>query len=452
MNPPFAFETIIAFGILSVFLLAGIVLRARLVFLQRFLIPSCLIGGALGLAAIHTGWLPLTEAGLQDFAYHFFVISFISVGLTKSDDNNAEKGLGALRGPLWMAMTQGVAVSVQACIGALGVLAFGWFGTKLYPTFGFFLPLGFTEGPGQALSIGKTWEVAGFEHAATLGLTFAAVGFLFSFFVGVPLVNWGIRRGLAKHSQPEMPRECLTGVCTDPATREEAGRQTMHAGNVDTLAFQAALVGLVYVISYLAVGGLSMILPAEASKPLWGFFFFFGMIFAMLARKIMKLFGVEGLIDQGLQRRITGWAVDYLIVAMVMAVQLVVVWQYVVPITAICLCGGFATLAVALYFGRRLGQYSLERLATVYGITTGTVSSGLLLLRIADPQFKTPVAVEAGVMNIISVPIILASMILVNAPVWWNWSPLAAAGAHLALLAVCVAVMLGLKLIGEKRF
>ena len=61
-----------------------------------------------------------------------------------------------------MALVEGVTFPLQAVIGGLCVILFGLFGQELFYTFGFFVPLGFTEGPGQALSIGKVWEGFGF--------------------------------------------------------------------------------------------------------------------------------------------------------------------------------------------------------------------------------------------------------------------------------------------------
>ncbi|NIU58348.1 MAG: sodium:glutamate symporter, partial [Phycisphaerae bacterium] len=97
-------------------------------------------------------------------------------------------------------------------VSGLLVIIFGILGLKLFPTFGFLVPLGFEEGPGQALSVGKVWEGFGFAQAATLGLTFAAIGYFFAFFVGVPLVNWGIRKGLAAHGNQDLSRDVLTGI------------------------------------------------------------------------------------------------------------------------------------------------------------------------------------------------------------------------------------------------
>ena len=80
MKIPFPFEPCLVFGALAIFLLIGVILRAKIKFFQNFLIPSCLIGGVLGLILINTGVINLSVSRLEAFAYHFFNISFISVG------------------------------------------------------------------------------------------------------------------------------------------------------------------------------------------------------------------------------------------------------------------------------------------------------------------------------------------------------------------------------------
>ena len=49
-----------------------------------------------------------------------------------------------------------------------------------------------------------------------------------------------------------------------------------------------------------------------------------------------------------------------------------------------------------------LPEYGFERCLIMFGYATGTAASGLLLLRIADPDYETPVAVEGGLMNVFS--------------------------------------------------
>ena len=351
MNIPFPFEPLLAFGWLGVMLLIGIFLRAKVPFIQRLLFPSCLLGGLIGLAFLHSGIVKIETSLLESFAYHFFNISFISVGLTvrTPEEKAAYGGKEMAKGSLWMALVEGITIPIQAIPGGLLVIAFNYFGYDLFKTFGFFAPLGFTEGPGQALSIGKVWENLGFEHAATIGLTFATVGFLFAFFVGVPLANWGLKRGRAAQPQTVLPKDLLTGVIGKGNPRESAGSLTMHSANVETLAFQLSMVGLVYLLTYALVYGIGSLLQPELATTLWGFFFFLGMLVAQLVRFVVVKIGYDHLLDGGIQRRITGWSVDFLILSTVMAVQLVIVWQYVVPISVICVTVGVLTTLVVIY-------------------------------------------------------------------------------------------------------
>ena len=447
MNTPFPFDGMLVIAFLSLLLLAGVGLRATVPFFQRFLFPSCLIGGILGLIAMHTGVIRLAPSTIEAFAYHFFNISFISVGLTK--DPNSHGGSGPknhfFKGPAWMALMQGLTFPLQAMLGGLLVILFGWLGLRLFPTFGFLVPLGFNEGPGQALSIGKVWETVGFADATTIGLTFAAVGYFCAFFIGVPLVNRGIRRGRATFGPRQLPRDFLVGIVKADGERESAGQLTLHSGNVETMAFQAALVGGIYGATYGIIGLLGSWLPPDAAKILWGFFFFFGLGVALIVKWIMQRLHMAHLTDGGIQRRITGWSVDYLIVATVAAIELKIVWAYLLPISMIALASAIGTTLVVVYCGRRLPDYGLERTAAIYGVVTGTVSCGLLLLRIVDPEFKTPAAYELAVMNVFALPVVGGCTVLVNGPLWWDWSLWT---TILVFAGILVAALILMKLMG----
>ena len=105
MTTPFPFDLLLVFGFLSVMLLVGVIFRAWIKFFQKLLFPSSLIGGLLGLALINAGVIPLDPEIIKAFAYHFFNISFISVGLTPGIKDKLKQGKGKkiLKGSLWMA-------------------------------------------------------------------------------------------------------------------------------------------------------------------------------------------------------------------------------------------------------------------------------------------------------------------------------------------------------------
>ncbi len=447
MKTPFPYDAMMVFSFLSVMLLTGMLLRAKIGLFQKFLFPGSLIGGLVGLVLVNLHVVKLNPETIQAFAYHFFNISFISIGLTPPIFRSVSFGKEVVRGSLWMAFVQGVTFPLQTVVGGLVVLLFG---ASVHPSFGFLTALGFNEGPGEALSFGKVWETFGFQGAASVGLSYATIGFLFAFFVGVPLVNWGIRKGLAGSVDPG--EEFFKGFYDKSTEKSCIGKKTIHPANVDTFAFQLALVGLVYAMTYGFIKLLAPHLPQDYAKMAWGFFFIVGMAFAYFVRKIISIMGFEYLIDSGVQRRITGTAVDFLIVATGAAIQVSIVASHILPLLVISILAGVLTTFVVVFLGKRLPSYNLERIAAIYGTVTGTVSSGLLLLRIVDPEFQTPVAKEIGVMNLFVVPIIGALTILINGPFWWKWSTLF---TTLVFAAIGIAFFIVIRIFGlyrEKKF
>ena len=446
MEEIFPFESILVISSLAVFLLIGVILRAKIKFLQKFLIPSCLIGGLIAMILRNAGLIDLPVGTLELIVYHLFNISFISVGLTPASKERKETSKKErVAGPLGMGLMQGVIFPLQAIIGGVFTFLLIALGFDLFSTFGFLTPLGFIEGPGQALSMGQTWEQIAahiYTNATMVGLTFAAIGFFFAFFVGVPLVDWGIKRGLSDQTPKELPSDFIKGIISKNQKKTHAGFETTHPANVDVVSFHFALVGVAYIATYGLVSLLTSILPSDIAKMIWGFFFFFGLVVAVLIRVIINKLGVEYLVDRDVQKRITGWSVDFLIVATITAIELAIVWTYLLPITIISLATGVLTLLVILYLGRRMWtRYALERTAGIFGTVTGTVPSGLLLIRILDPEFKTTAAIDLGLCSIFAAPFVLSGMLLVNAPVLWGWS------IEQTLLVFAVMMIISLALI-----
>jgi ESS family glutamate:Na+ symporter len=371
--------------------------------------------------------LDISHGSLEILVYHLFNISFISVGLTPvSNSNEKKQRKRRIDGALGMGLIQGVVFPIQAIIGGLLTIFFIYIGFDIFSTFGFFAPLGFIEGPGQALSMGQTWEQIAasiYTNATTVGITFAAIGFFFSFFIGVPLVNWGIRKGISTQTPKVLPADFIKGIIPKNQKKKPAGFETTHAANIDALSFHFSLVGLTYLSTYGFVYILTDFLPIDVAKMIWGFFFFFGIVFALLIKSILKTLNLSYLIDREIQKRITGWAVDFLLIGTISAIEIALIWKYLLPISIISIVTGIITLFVVVYIGKRIWrEFSFERTAGIFGTATGTVPSGLLLVRILDPDFQTPVAIDLGLTSIFAAPFVLCGMLLVNAPVIWGWS------------------------------
>ncbi|NOY68214.1 MAG: hypothetical protein GXP53_01790 [Deltaproteobacteria bacterium] len=453
METPFVFEPLLGFGAIGIFLVIGVILRAKFRFFQSFLVPSCLIGGTLGCILLNASIFDLHFSLFENFAYHFLNIAFISVGLTPGENENKKQGKGkqVLRGSLWMSFMKGITWPLQAIIGLGCVLLFNTFGKELFPTFGLLLPVGFNEGPGQALSIGKVYTEFGFEHAVTVGLTFAVIGYIFCFFLGMPLVKKGLSCGSAKYGKKSLPKDFLKGILPREKKDIVAGRLTLHTENIDNLAFQLGLVGLIYTLTYFLCFGITRIIPPTTGKVLWGFFFGIGMIMAVLFRWLLNRVGIAHLIDPGIQRRITGFGVDIMITATLMAINLGLVWKYIVPILIMSIPSGILTLLSILYFGRRMGFLNLEHTVVVYGMYTGQMSTGLLLLRMVDPEFKSPMLMELGIYPFIVFPFTAVCMVLATLPVSYGMSIGLAIGIYAAVMLLTLVLLKVMKLWGAPK-
>ena len=102
-------------------------------------------------------------------------------------------------------------------------------------------------------------------------------------------------------------------------------------------------------------------------------------------------------------------------------------------------------LIVSAVWGQQLSQ------VTIYGTVTGTVSCGLLLLRISDPDFRTPVAFEMALMNVLVLPIVGGCTVLVNAPLWWGWHIGLTMMVFAAIAGAALAAMVLLGYLGRRR-
>lgn len=452
-----SWKIVIDAGAISVALLLATFLRSKARFLQRFMVPNALTAGFI-LLPFYNWAMPALGYGthrLGELVYHLLNVSFIAMTLRaphpKSKD---ERG-----GPL---MTT-VAIIWQYAVQALAGLLLGFalmkaFWPELSPAFGLFLPLGFALGPGQAFAIGKGWEPMGFEGAATVGLAFAAIGYLWSSFVGVPLIGWGIRRGWIGKAALEAfkDRTLMSGIVEKGRQGGEAGRLTTDSEAIDSFSFHAALVVFTYLLSFLLLSGLTKLLAlagptgVELATNLWGINFIFSSVTAMLVRVCMKGLGIQRLADDATLTRLSGFAVDYMVAGSIAAIALTFVARYWAPLLVVTTLGGVVVTVTTIWMASRLFRdHPYERMLMVYGCSTGTLSTGLALLRVLDPEFRTPVASDymksAGLSFLAAIPFILS----INLPAktgqtgdWSHfWTMIAVSAAYLAVTSVAFLVL-----------
>ncbi len=392
----------LVFGWVGSLLLLGVLLRSKIPFFRHYLVPSCLIGGIVGFILVNLGWVNIPKEAFATAAFHLFSLSNISIGLTVGGQLKGQSKT-ALRGGVWLTLIYPAVLSIQALTGAGVVSVWNLFGHAEYEGLGFLSGLGFSQGPGQVLAIADIWEGKyGVPNAVTIGVTFAAIGYFIALLVGVPLAYWGIEKGFVHSDDSELPEEFHKGIY-EKEHQVEMGRQTTHSANVDTLAFHIGMVALLYGVSYILCYILKYyVLDGPAENLTFNYIYAYGLVIGLFARWVMNQMGIGHLIDPALQSRITGSMIDFLILATLMSIQLNVLTSFIVPMVAIVVVVTIITTIIIVYLARRtMPEHGFERMMLIFGTCTGSVATGLLLVRIVDPEFKTPVLLELSLMQLL---------------------------------------------------
>ena len=374
-------NAVIIFTSLCLLLVIGKVLRVRIPFLQRLYLPSSVIGGIIGLT-VFSCWPSLVPPDvvkemrlLPGFLINvIFATLFLGVALPKMQNfaSAVFSQLTLAQLVVWGQYVVG--------IGLCGFLLMPCFG--VHPAFGNLLELGFEGGHGTVGGMSQAFSAKGWEDGIALGYTVATVGMIAGIVLGMALVNWAYHRGLVKTVRPFTERSPAErcGIHA-PDARPSAGKQTVAADSVDSLAWHIAIVGLSVLIGW----GLWLLVPLQ------GFPLFpLCMIGGVVLQSVAKLCRVDLLIDRDQMSRISGAALDFLALSAIATIQLSVVVANWMPLTIMVVGGVVWTTFAVLFFGPRLFQEAwFERAIAEFGQATGVTATGLLLLRTVDPESKT---------------------------------------------------------------
>ena len=131
---------------------------------------------------------------------------------------------------------------------------------------------------------------------------------------------------------------------------------------------------------------------------LWGFNFIIGMLFALLLKQILMLLRKNKIMTRQypnnfLLNRISGFTFDIMIVASIAAIRLEDLARYWVLLLTLGLIVGLTTAVYMIFMTSRIyPEYKNEATLGMFGMLTGTASTGVILIRELDPEFKTPAA------------------------------------------------------------
>lgn len=387
------------FAVLLLSLLLGNMIKKAVPVLRASLIPTAVIGGCVilifeGVYKLITSNVMFETAffgengtaTLEVITYHALALGFIASALKDSGSKLTKQrnieifntGVTTVATYLLQAIL-GFGITMIACLVIDG----------FFPAAGVLLPFGFGQGTGQALNYGNIYEVEhGFIGGKSFGLTVAALGFISAALGGV------VHLAYLKSKNRIKPD---AGNIRFQAEDVEAKDEIPMMESVDKLTIQVALVIACYFLTFWLMKLLGSLLPGMKSV-IFGFNFLLGVLTATIMKALLKLMKKKGITKHRytngfLLTRTSNFFFDIMVVAGIAAIRLSILQQYWGILLILGVVGLFSTFAYNYYVAKKLfPAYKEEQFLAMYGMLTGTASTGIMLLREIDGNFKTPVA------------------------------------------------------------
>lgn len=388
------------FSVLLISLLAANLLKKLFPVLKASLIPTSVLGGGIltvvaGTYKLFTGEVMFDTpffggngtANLELITYHSLALGFIAATFKSSKGKLTRQRTAEIFNT---GVTTVATYLLQAVLGFGISLIAALFVADFFPAAGVLLPFGYGQGTGQALNYGGIYENQfGFAGGKSFGLTIAALGFLSASIGGVIHLNILRKKGkIIVHNE--------TAEKLNPEDIQSENEIPMQE-SVDKLTVQVALVVLAYMLAYGLMCALGSLLPGMKSV-IFGFNFLLGVLSATLVRQLLNFLNKKKIlrreqVNDFLMTRTSNFFYDLMVVSGVAAIRLSVLENY----WGIILIMGIVGLISTYIYNRIVvnilfRDYREEQFLAMYGMLTGTASTGVILLREIDSEFKTPAA------------------------------------------------------------
>lgn len=380
------------FCIMSVVFFIAKIIRIKFKVMQRMYVPSAFIAGFLCLffGKQFLGLLPFSDA-IDSYSGILIAVVFATMFLGNKGKCSFKTMLNQAGNSFFV--NYFAEVSQFGIFILLGVLVLPIFFKGINQAFGLLVPAGFFGGHGSAIAIGTALLESGWDEAVSVGQTFATIGLLCGIVLGVIYINIGTKKKYTKfidHAS-EIPDELLSGLVHED-NREPLGHETISSMSLDSLSWHFSLVLVAVGSAYLLNFGLKKVLPG-ISFPVYGL----ALICSVVLQKLLEMMKLNSYIDKQTITHIGGSATDYLIAFGIASIDIGVVLKYWLPILLLSLLAliwvSFVLFAVSRSF---FDSYWFERGIYVFGMSTGVMATGVILLRIVDPNYKSGILEDFG--------------------------------------------------------
>ncbi len=409
-------------AILLISLLFANLLKRKIKLLRNSLIPTAVLGGLILLiiSVVYEKLFGHNIFNTQFFGgngittlemttYHCLAIGFIATSFKPSKERVGKKRAGEVFNT---GVTTVATYLLQGILGlGITIIAAMFFMPDMFEAAGIILPFGFGQGTGQAMNYGNIYETDyGFTGGKSFGLTIAACGFLCASLGGVIHLNILKKKGKVTAAGDEKAE----WLCGNDVQGED---EIPMNGSMDKLTVQMGFVLAAYIIAYLIMFGLGKLLPGLSSI-LYGFNFLFGVLVAVGINSILIALRRNGVmkrqyVNTFLMNRISGFFFDLMVVAGIAAIQIDVLKGYWPIILILSVAGLVSTYLYNILVSHVLfSEYKHQQFLAMYGMLTGTASTGVILLREIDKDLSTPASENLVYQNVPAIVLGFPMMII----------------------------------------
>ena len=388
------------FAVLLISLLAANALKKAIPALEASLVPTSVLAGILLLifSMVYDQFFNVrffdskiyNGSGydyMEMITYHTLALGFIAGSLKTTGGKLSKKRATEIFNT---GVTTVSTYLVQAVVGMGITMLAALILPGFFQAAGLLLPFGFGQGTGQAMNYGNIYETQfGFAGGKSFGLTVAALGFLSASIGGVIHLNVLRKRGYIKTKKTE------EGIISESEIQslDEIPMQE----SIDKFTIQVALIVLSYLLAYVLMWILGNLIPGMKAV-IYGFNFLLGVLAATLVKATLNFLKKKGIAKREytnnfLLTRASNFFYDIMVVAGIAAIRLDLIDNY----WGILLILGVVGLVITYAYNRVVvnvlfKEYREEQFLAMYGMLTGTASTGIILLREVDGDFKSPVS------------------------------------------------------------
>lgn len=412
--------------ILGLALLIGKIIRVKVGIVQSLFLPSSIVAGALllllGPEVLGRFGGPWGENGLFTepmvevwSSLPGLLISVIFATMFLGQKLPTAKRAVKLVGPQ---LSLGVSLaSGQYVVGLLLAALILVPTLAAAPMTGALIEIGFEGGHGTAAGMRPVFDELGFSEGADLAVGLATVGIVGGIVIGIALINWAVRTGKTEivTGSAKMSIEEQKGLFREDEYYS-AGKMTSRPSSVEPLSLHIAIVTVAILVGLAILEGLRWIEQAtyasvmlDENTPLEIFayvpLFPIALLGGVIVQYVATKAGFAHVIDAQIMLRIQGWALDFLIVAAIATLSLQAIGENIGVFAILAVAGIIFNVAVFLLLAPRIiGRYWFERGIGDFGQSMGVTATGLILMRVVDPQAESPAFEAFGYKQLVFEP------------------------------------------------